>query len=184
MHSNSCLQYADIDTRPLRPPATWVSLSDTQPWTDPVTDANYNSTASVGLILGIEADTDPNSDSYWRMGYFYPVQLTQWALAASAGHPVLFRFMDKLFNQLRIVSDDNNGTLDSPAAVMELRRIGPLALTGPAAVTDVTQTWLHEQVGLRWNALTGLLDGGQSKLVQDVLILPITGFRYVRSPWF
>jgi hypothetical protein len=38
-------------------------------------------------------------------------------------------------------------------------------------------TLLSEQVGLRWNSLTGLEDGGQSKLVQDVLILPITAFR-------
>ena len=151
---------------------------------DPVTNAHYNSTASVSLILGIEADTDPELDSYWRMGYFYPIQLTQWALAASAGHPVLLRFMDKLFSQLHTVADDNYGSLDSPAAVKELRRIGPLALTGPAAVTAVTQAWLHEQVGLRWNALSGLFDGGRSKLVQDVLILPITGFRYVQTPCF
>ena len=151
---------------------------------DPVTNAEFNSTTPVALILGIEADTDPNSDSYWRMGYFYPIQLTQWALAASPRHPVLLRFMENLCGQLQAVAEDNNGDLSSPAAVRKLRQIGPLALTGPAAVTFVTKTWLYEQVGLRWNALTGLFDGARSKLVQDVLILPITGFRYVHPPNF
>ncbi|KAL6859553.1 glycosyltransferase family 32 protein [Trichoderma novae-zelandiae] len=47
---------------------------------------------------------------------------------------------------------------------------------GPAAVTLATMQWLERDVGFRWNSLTGLRDGGRSKLVQDALILPITGF--------
>lgn len=54
----------------------------------------------------------------------------------------------------------------------------PITRTGPAAVTEITSKWLKENVGLRWNALTGRKDGGKTKLVADVLILPITGFRY------
>jgi len=113
------------------------------------------------------------------MGYSYPIQLTQWALASSSGHAVLLRFMDILTHVLQHVANDNAGDLRSTGAVKRLRQIGPLSLTGPAAVTVATRTWLEEQIGLRWMALTGLLDGGRSKLVQDVLILPITGFRYV-----
>lgn len=132
---------------------------------------------SVALILGIEADTNPKSNDYWRMGYFYPIQLTQWALASSPGHPVLLRFIDTLSRQLQAISIDNGGNLTSPTAAEELRRLGPLALTGPAAVTVATRSWLYDQVGLRWNALSGLTYGGRSKLVEDVLIFPITGFR-------
>lgn len=56
--------------------------------------------------------------------------------------------------------------------------LDPLTLTGPAAFTDVVRSRLEEVAGLRWHALSGLKDGGKSKLVDDVLILPITGFRY------
>jgi hypothetical protein len=132
----------------------------------------------VSIILGIEADCSPDKNDYWRMGYSYPVQLTQWALASAAGHPVLLRFMDTLQRRLSNVASRYGGDLSTMEAAKELRQIGPLSLTGPVAVTVAAMTWLEEQVGLRWNALTGLFDGGRSKLVEDVLILPITGFRY------
>ena len=115
------------------------------------------------------------------MGYSYPVQLTQWALASSSGHPVLLQFMETLTRYLQAIADNYGGDLRSPDALRELRRLGPLSLTGPVAITIATQSWLETQSGLRWNALTGLHDGGRSKLVEDVLILPITGFRYVLS---
>lgn len=54
----------------------------------------------------------------------------------------------------------------------------PLTRTGPAAVTEATKAWLEEHEGLRWNAMTGLKDDGKNKLAGDVLILPMTGFRY------
>jgi hypothetical protein len=117
------------------------------------------------------------------MGYSYPIQLTQWALASSPGHVVLLRFMDILTRRLQEIADRHGGVITSKSAVQELRHIGPLSLTGPVAVTVAVKTWLEEQVGLRWNALTGLHDGGKSKLVEDVLILPITGFRYVGVPF-
>lgn len=156
-----------------------MSPSDLAPWTDPVTEINYAFNVSVRLILGIEADCPPDRNQYWRMGYSYPVQLTQWALAASSGHPVLLQFMETLTRYLQDVADENGGSISSPNALRELRRLGPLSLTGPVAVTRATQKWLETQVQFRWNALTGLRDGGRSKLVEDVLILPITGFRYV-----
>ncbi|KAI1613217.1 putative glycosyl transferase [Exophiala viscosa] len=168
--------YADVDTQPLRQPATWISAADLAPWTDPITDTTFTSNSPVSLILGIEADTSPKSNDYWRMGYSSPIQLTQWALASSTGHPVLLRFMDILFRRLAHVANENGGTITSPSAIEQLRFLGPLTLTGPEAVTVATQDWLEEQAGLRWNALTGLHDGGRAKLVEDVLILPITAF--------
>lgn len=67
----------------------------------------------------------------------------------------------------------------SPSAQKELKNYDPVTLTGPAAVTLVVQNWLEKSVGLRWNAVSGLEDGGMSKQVGDVLIFPITGFRFV-----
>lgn len=174
-------QYADVDTEPLRQPASWISSSDLSSWVDPITRSGYSFHDPVGVMLGIEADCQPSRDDYWRMGYSYPVQLTQWALASKPGHDVLLRFMKTLSQQLDDVANRNEGNLSASEAVEELRHIGPVSLTGPAAVTNATKTLLSEQAGLRWNSLTGLDDGGQSKLVRDVLILPITAFRYARS---
>ncbi|OQU99852.1 hypothetical protein CLAIMM_05427 isoform 2, partial [Cladophialophora immunda] len=142
-------------------------------------EMNFSFDNPVSSILGIEADCVPHKNDYWRMGYSYPVQLTQWALASSSGHAILLRFMDTLQRRLEDIARRNRGDISVPEAVRELRQIGPVSLTGPVAVTVAAKTWLEERTGLRWNALTGLLDGGQSKLVEDVLILPITGFRLV-----
>lgn len=111
------------------------------------------------------------------MGYEYPVQLTQWALASAPQHPILRQFLSSLQARLSRVEENHEGSLTSPAAQAELRRIDPLILTGPSAVTAAAQSWLESAGGLRWNALSGLTDGGRSKLVEDVVILPITGFR-------
>lgn len=42
--------------------------------------SNDFSDRAVNAILGIEADNLANPDNtYWRMGYTFPVQLTNWA---------------------------------------------------------------------------------------------------------
>lgn len=125
------------------------------------------------MVWGLEADTDPNSDQYWRMGYDYPVQLTNWAMASVRQHPILYRFMDRVRAKLDVEKQE---ALQTPTGQGN-KKHDPLTRTGPAAVTDTTMVWLKKQVGLRWNALTGLHDGGRAKLAADVLILPITGFR-------
>lgn len=102
------------------------------------------------------------------MGYTYPVQLTQWALASAPGHPALEQFMENLRSEVR---------LETEVVSYDPSRADPLTRTGPAAVTLATLLWLEDIIGFRWNALTGLKDGGKSKLVVDALILPITGFR-------
>jgi hypothetical protein len=112
------------------------------------------------------------------MGYSHPIQLTQWALASAPGHPLLSRYMDILSQRLQEVEDRNGGDLRCENAAEELREIGTLDLTGPGAITVSTRSWLEEKTGLRWNALSGLQDDGRSKVVDDVMILPITGFRY------
>ncbi|PTB65107.1 glycosyltransferase family 32 protein [Trichoderma citrinoviride] len=178
--------YADIDTQPLRPPATWIGPSDLARWTDDLTGKSYGlhnatttttTTQPVNLIWGLEADTDPSANAYWRMGYTYPVQLTQWALASVPGHPALGQFMDNLRAEVRLEKEEKEEKasvgLDSSSSSS---RADPLTRTGPAAVTLATMQWLEKEVDFRWNSLTGLKDGGRAKLVQDMLILPITGF--------
>jgi hypothetical protein len=113
------------------------------------------------------------------MGYTNPVQLTQWALASAPGHPALTWFIQKIYSILDEVASHHDGNLTTPEAYEELDYLEPLLFTGPDAITVSMRSWLEDRIGLRWNALTGLHDGGKSKLADDIMILPITGFRYV-----
>ncbi|KAB8208877.1 hypothetical protein BDV34DRAFT_210581 [Aspergillus parasiticus] len=126
-------------------------------------------------LFGIEADCLPTDHTCWRMGYPYPVQLTQWSFAWARDHPLLQQYIKNLAHQLQKISNHHGG-LQTSAARTELQALDPLTLTGPEAVTRAAQEWLNVSAGLRWNALTGLHDGGKAKLVDDVLILPITSF--------
>ncbi|KAF5645862.1 ankyrin repeat domain protein [Fusarium tjaetaba] len=165
--------YADLDTELIRHPAAWIGGSDMATWTDPQTGTDYgyyNTSVTpdyempvVSLLWGLEADNDPESDAYWRRSYTYPQQLSQWAFASAPQHPVFERYMDNLRNYTR---DNETAAQNSD----------PLKRTGPAAVTLATKSWLEDQMGFRWTSLTGFKDGGKSKLVEDILILPITGF--------
>lgn len=110
------------------------------------------------------------------MGYTFAVQLTNWALASAAHHPILQQFLDRLVQKAAEAKDKAMHT--SSGSLSELH-YDPLTRTGPVAVTEVTSQWLEEHEGLRWNAMTGLNDDGKTKLAGDVLILPITGFRWV-----
>jgi hypothetical protein len=168
-----------MDTEPTRPPSQWIAPEDLQAWQDSETGTVYNSTEPIKAIVGLEADCPPTSDLYWRMGYFYPVQLTQWSFAWAPGHPILQLFINRLLATTQAVSEKHGGQLGSYSAQKALYAIDPLNLTGPVAFTDSVQTSLEAEWGLRWNALSGLDDGGLSKQVGDVLVLPITGFRYV-----
>jgi hypothetical protein len=97
------------------------------------------------------------------MGYNFPVQLTQWALASAPNHPILRTFIRNF-----------------EARVKEVSR-PLLKLTGPEAITVAAKEWLGREAGLRWDSLSGLDDGGKSKAVGDTIIFPITAFRYLSS---
>ncbi|QPC63324.1 hypothetical protein HYE67_005555 [Fusarium culmorum] len=165
--------YGDLDTELIRHPASWIGPSDIATWTDDETGSDYgyhndsamldDETRVVNLLWGLEADNDPNSDAYWRQSYTYPQQLSQWAFAAAPHHPIVTRYMDNLRSYTK---DNETAALNSD----------PLKRTGPAAVTLATKSWMEDHVGFRWTSLTGVKDGGRPKLVNDILILPITAF--------
>ncbi|KAJ1714368.1 putative glycosyl transferase [Aspergillus flavus] len=167
--------YGDLDTVPLKPPAQWITSQDVRPWTDLETRSVYNSMKPVRALFGIEADCLPTDHTCWRMGYPYSIQLTQWSFASARDHPLLHQYIENLAHQLQKIANHHGG-LQTSAARTELQALDPLTLTGPEAVTRAAQEWLNTSAGLRWNALTGLHDGGKAKLVDDVLILPITSF--------
>jgi hypothetical protein len=141
----------------------------------------YNSTEPVKLILGIEGDFPTNTDEYWRQGFYYPVQVTQWTLASAPQHPVLLDYMMNLSQSLQQVANESGFDLSSESTREQVRQIDPIVLTGPAAMTSTAMSWLESNAGLRWNALTGVNGDGRSKLAHDVLIFPITAFKSVFS---
>ncbi|KAI9101150.1 hypothetical protein DFS34DRAFT_613325 [Phlyctochytrium arcticum] len=162
--------YADADTLPLRRPSLWLNTSDIQPWTDP-SSHTFTYTTPIRLLVGIEADTPTTSDTYWRMGYGHAIELTQWALAGAAAHPVLI-------DMLKSISE----TADQLTEMDQLLRADALELTGPVRWTDCVIRYLSDRVpSLSWPHLSGLTDGGRSKIAGDVLVLPITGFSPGRS---
>jgi len=214
--------YGDIDTQPIKPPASWVFDSDLVSWTDTLSNTTFapkspipiypyptnfppsytlpdipsnlahaanRSTTShsntpgyhhktpissaeiqskfdeplIAAIFGIEADFPPESDSYWRAGYGFSTQLTNWALAMAPHHPVALRFQEEVRAR---VEEDREGLMTAYA----------VDLTGPVMITRVVSEWLADSAGLRWNAVSGLTDGWKSKAVNDVLILAQHGF--------
>ena len=193
--------YADADSEPLKHPYEWIYESDLTPWKEAslnrshalpkggleahgettdyrpnqemISHRSADSSSPINAILGVEADApDP---AYWRRGFRFAVQLTNWALAMSPHHPVATQYIQNL--QWQIVQSQSS-----------LSSIDPVNITGPAALTaavrDVTQ---KDEASLPWEALSGLNGdpkGGRGKVVNgDTLILPITGFNPGR-PWW
>jgi hypothetical protein len=118
-------------------------------------------------------------DTYWRMGYNYPVQLALRALASAPQHPILKRFISNFAGRGKELSRPYGGNIRAVVGAGVLLHEDPLQLTGPEAITLAAKEWSENEADLRWNALTGLADGGRSKPVGDTIIFPITAFRYV-----
>ncbi|KAK3049048.1 hypothetical protein LTR09_009702 [Extremus antarcticus] len=139
--------------------------------------AASTSQPSINAIFGIGADNLPDPDpTYWRMGYTYPVQVTNWASVMAPHHIVADQFLQTLISDIDRQSED-------------LQIVDPLDITGPPALTAAIQlVTRREDPALAWNSLSwrnpGDPVGGRGKVVAgDALILPITGFNPGRS-WF
>jgi hypothetical protein len=131
---------------------------------------------TVNAIFGLEADNLPEpDDTYWRMGYTFPVQVTNWALAMSPHHPIAALFLSGL--AARVQADTNI-----------LPTIDPLNITGPPALTHALINYTERaEPNFSWQSLSNIPNKrlpGRSKIIAgDILILPITGFSPGRG-WF
>lgn len=157
MNANQA-QYGDIDTKPLRHPSTWIQSSDISEWTDELTGKRYglNQVAlnrlqqvseearPVNAIWGIECDTDPKTDTHWRYGYTFAIQLTNWAFASAPKHPILQYFMDHLVQK---AAEAKTAALQTTSGSVSQLHYDPLTRTGPAAVTEATSRWLENTKG-------------------------------------
>ena len=131
---------------------------------------------TVNAIFGLESDNLPEpDDTYWRMGYTFPVQVTNWALAMSPHHPIAALFTSGLAARVQADMDI-------------LPTIDPLNITGPPVLTHTLIEYTERvEPKFSWQSLSNLPSKGRpgrSKIVAgDILILPITGFSPGRG-WF
>jgi hypothetical protein len=124
---------------------------------------------TVNAIFGLEADNLPEpDDTYWRMGYSFPVQVTNWALAMSPHHPIAALFLSGLAARVQADMDI-------------IPTIDPLNITGPPALTKTLKEYTEVvEPNFSWQSLSNMppkSQPGRSKIIAgDILILPITGF--------
>lgn len=168
MYEPSDASYRPPEWAPYRPHLAPDSPADLTPASYTKVMATYRpQSLGVGAIFGLEADTDARSDDYWRAGYSYPVQLTNWAVAMAPHHPVSRRFLGEVADHIR-------------SNMSEIEHVDPLDLAGPPSLTKVVKDWVeHERPDTSWESVSGIYDppGGRGKVIAgDVLVLPITGF--------
>lgn len=138
----------------------------------------YEPTLPLQILLGIEGDNLPDTDKYWRMGYTYPVQLTQWALASAPQNPILDILLSNFGTRMAHLAQPYQNSPSLAAQNNAFKFEDPLTLTGPAAITLATQSYLALPPTslVDFTSLTGLEDGGRSKAVGSTMIFPITAF--------
>ena len=168
LHEPIAACYQPPENAPVRPHPFPDSIAD-------LTPASYEkfmtyhapTRVDIAAIIGVEADTRPERDDYWRAGYTFPVQLTNWAFAFAPHHPVTSAFLQQAAHDIQ----QRAATLD---------REDPLEITGPPALTRAVKAYTESvEKDFRWEGVSCLDDapGGRGKVVAgDILVLPITGF--------
>lgn len=86
--------YSDIDTTPLKPLDSWLSMDQLslQQFHDTNTPIPYKkftkslSATDPGFVIGIEADPDRDD---WKDWYARRIQFCQWTIQSKPGHPIL-----------------------------------------------------------------------------------------------
>jgi hypothetical protein len=128
---------------------------------------NKPGAVDVAAIVGIESDNYADRDDYWRMGYSYALQLTNWAMAMAPQHPIASHYIAQVTSEIM-----QNAT--------RLREVEILDLTGPPAFTKAVKTLCEsEDPSFRWDSLSSRADPTNSTgkvAAGDVVVLPITGF--------
>jgi hypothetical protein len=128
---------------------------------------NKPGAVDVAAIVGIESDNYADRDDYWRMGYSYALQLTNWAMAMAPQHPIAYHYIAQVTSEIM-----QNAT--------KLREVEILELTGPPAFTKAVKTLCEsEDPSFRWDSLSSRADpiNSTGKIAAgDVVVLPITGF--------
>jgi alpha 1,6-mannosyltransferase len=149
--------YSDIDTYAIQSALVWLPEEAPRD--------------TIGLVIGIEADPDRPD---WADWYSRRIQFCQWTIQSKPGHPVLREIIDRITKE-----------------TLSLKRTGKIAsflgnnvvdLTGPAVWTDTIMDYFNDPRFFDMSDSKGPIDYRNftgmetSKLVGDVVVLPITSF--------
>jgi alpha 1,6-mannosyltransferase len=151
--------YSDIDTEVLKPASDWLP-------------GDFDR-ATVGLIIGIEADIGDRDD--WHLWYSRRIQFCQWTIQAKPGHPVLRDVVATITEDtLRMKKGHLLKPGDLPKSVVEF--------TGPAIWTDAIFSYFNNPTFFDFSTRSSNVSYAdfsgitEQKKIGDVVVLPITSF--------
>jgi alpha 1,6-mannosyltransferase len=150
--------YSDIDTEALQPASDWLPDDFDR--------------ATVGLIIGIEADPDRPD---WHDWYSRRIQFCQWTIQAKPGHPVLRDIVATITEDtLRMKREHVLKAGELPKSIVEF--------TGPAVWTDVIFSYFNNPAFFDFSDRSGNISYSdffgitEPRMIGDVIVLPITSF--------
>lgn len=153
--------YSDIDTTCLKPISKWGS--------DPDVKGEPRGGSEPAAIIGIEADVGNRED--WHKWWSRPIQLVQWTLAFSPGHPIVLDTIRRIHLKTQQAEELLGNALG--AIPGEYIADSVVEWTGPPVFTDSAFRFMQIETGLDWPALKDLR---KPLRVGSVTILPVTGF--------
>jgi alpha 1,6-mannosyltransferase len=150
--------YSDIDTEALKPASDWLPDDFDR--------------ATVGLVIGIEADPDRPD---WHDWYSRRIQFCQWTIQAKPGHPVLRDIVATITEDtLRMKREHVLKAGELPKSIVEF--------TGPAVWTDAIFSYFNNPAFFDFSDRSSNISYPdffgitEPKIVGDVIVLPITSF--------
>ncbi|KAF8591965.1 glycosyltransferase family 32 protein [Ramaria rubella] len=155
--------YSDIDTTCLKAASRWGSDPD-------VREGVRGDVLAPSGIIGVEADVGDRGD--WHLWWSRPLQIVQWTMSFSPGHPILVDVVQRIY--AASIEADRRQRQD-PITIRDknMTEMTVLEWTGPGVFTDAVLRFLHIESGLKWVDLRNL----QKPLrAGSVTILPVTGF--------
>ena len=150
--------YSDIDTEALKPASDWLPDDFDR--------------ATVGLIIGIEADPDRPD---WHDWYSRRIQFCQWTIQAKPGHPVLRDIVATITEDtLRMKREHLLNAGELTKSIVEF--------TGPAVWTDAIFSYFNNPAFFDFSnkssniSYPDFFGVTEHKKIGDVIVLPITSF--------
>ncbi|KAL8964523.1 MAG: hypothetical protein Q9197_006895 [Variospora fuerteventurae] len=148
--------YSDLDTDAVKPIDKWIpaELAD----------------RGIRAIVGLESDKMDRPKPL--PGLYMPVQFAQWTLACSARHPMMVGMVEAVTRGLHRLASSHGVPVHElePVEALEV-----LTTTGPVRWSRMVFDYLSEVSGteVTWKNLTRMR---KSRVIGDVLVLPIAGF--------
>ena len=145
--------YSDLDTDAIKSVRDWIP---------------EELRSKIHVVVGIEYDQLDNKPF---PGMTERLQICQWTMAASKGHPIMRNIVKEVVKGLHAMAKTNNTT------IAELRPLDHevLEISGPLIWTKVILQYLSEATATHvdYRNLTGMKE---ARVFSDVMVLPIDGF--------